>query len=227
MVARDDVRVRGDQQPGGVHAAGLEPVDLLEQHVEVDHDAVADHRGALGAEDAGRQQVEGVLLAGDHQGVAGVVAAGVAHRVVDAVTQLVGRLALALVAPLRTDDHDSRHCLPLFVRKARGNAERALATSLYRFGAQPGDDAGVRPAFTSRELRADGQRDEADRHWQGLPARTRSGTTALRFLCRRDCWARTAPGQPPSRAATLQGALGGCGRSLPRPRACPRSTAGR
>ena len=50
-------------QPGGVDAAGLERVDLLEQHREVDDDAVADDRGAAGAEDAAGQQVQGVLLA--------------------------------------------------------------------------------------------------------------------------------------------------------------------
>ena len=33
-----------DDEPRGVDAAGLEPVDLLEEHLEVDDDAVADDR---------------------------------------------------------------------------------------------------------------------------------------------------------------------------------------
>ena len=45
---------------------------------------------------------------GDHR-VPGVVAAGVAHDVVDPLTQQVGNLALALVAPLSADDDDSWH----------------------------------------------------------------------------------------------------------------------
>jgi hypothetical protein len=62
-------------QLGGVDAAGVERVDLLEQHAEVDDDAVADHRRTRRVEDAGRQQVQRVLLAPDDDGVAGVVAA--------------------------------------------------------------------------------------------------------------------------------------------------------
>ena len=84
-------------------------VDLLEQHAEVDDDAVADDRGAAGAEDAAGQQVQGVLLAVDDDGVAGVVAAVELHDVVDAAAQQVGRLALAFVAPLGSDQHDRRH----------------------------------------------------------------------------------------------------------------------
>ena len=109
VVARDDVGVRADHEPGGVDAAGLEPVDLLEQHGEVDDDAVADDGDAAGAEDAARQQVQGVLLAADDDGVAGVVAAVELHDVVDAAAEQVGGLALAFVAPLGADEHDRGH----------------------------------------------------------------------------------------------------------------------
>ena len=69
---------------------------------------------AFGRERAGRHQVQRVLLAvrGDHR-VAGVVAAGVAHDVVDPLAQQVGNLALALVAPLRADEHDRWHLFRL------------------------------------------------------------------------------------------------------------------
>jgi hypothetical protein len=98
VVLGDDVRVRADE-PGGVDAARFERVDLVEQHVEVDDDAVADHRDARG-EDAGGEQVQRVLLVADHDRVAGVVAAVELNDVVDTVAEQVGRLALALVAPL-------------------------------------------------------------------------------------------------------------------------------
>ena len=62
-----------------------------------------------GREDAGREQVQGVLLVADDDGVAGVVAALVADDVVDAAAEQVGGLALALVAPLGADEHDRGH----------------------------------------------------------------------------------------------------------------------
>ena len=59
------------------------------------------------------QQVQRVLLALavllDDDGVAGVVAAVELDDVVDAAAEQVGRLALALVTPLRSDEHDCRH----------------------------------------------------------------------------------------------------------------------
>ena len=109
VVGRDDVRVRADHQPRGVHAAGDQAVHLAEQHLEVDHHAVADHRHARGRQDPAGQQVQGELRIADHHGVPGVVAALVAHDVVGAPAEQVGRLALALVAPLGAHDHDRRH----------------------------------------------------------------------------------------------------------------------
>ena len=71
----------------GVDAAGLQPVDLLEQHGEVDDDAVADDRRTRRGEDAAREQVQRILLGGlpgpDDDGVTGVVAAVELDDVVD------------------------------------------------------------------------------------------------------------------------------------------------
>ena len=86
-----------------------ECLHLVEQHARIDHHAVADHGGAARGEDPRREQVQGVLLAVHHDRVAGVVAALVADHVVDGLTELVGRLAFAFVAPLGTDDHDCGH----------------------------------------------------------------------------------------------------------------------
>ena len=47
VVGGDDVRVGGDEEPRGVDPAGRQPLDLVEEHVEVDHHAVADHRHAV------------------------------------------------------------------------------------------------------------------------------------------------------------------------------------
>src|SRR5258708_38442288 len=60
-------------------------------------------------EDAGRQQVQGIALVADDDGVPRIVATLVADDVVDPVAEQVGGLALAFIAPLRADDHDGRH----------------------------------------------------------------------------------------------------------------------
>jgi len=109
VVGHDQVRVGGDEEAVAGHAARLQPVDLLEQDSRVDHDAVADDGSGLLRQHAGRQQVQGVAVLAYDDGMPGVVAALVSHHVVDVVTQQVGGLALALVAPLRAHDHDGRH----------------------------------------------------------------------------------------------------------------------
>jgi hypothetical protein len=114
VVGRDDVGIGAHDELGGVDPARLEPVDLAEEHLQVDDDTVADDRGAGRREDARGQQVQRVFLArpigllDDHR-VAGVVAAVELHDVVDATAQQIGRLPLALIAPLGTDEHDSGH----------------------------------------------------------------------------------------------------------------------
>jgi hypothetical protein len=61
-------------------------------------------RALVGVEDPGGDQVQGVALAVDDDGVAGVGPAVVADDDVVAVGQQVDDLALALVTPLESDD---------------------------------------------------------------------------------------------------------------------------
>ena len=90
-----------------------------------------DRRDARG-QDAGGQQVQRVLLVADDDGVAGVVAAVELDDVVDAAAEQVGRLALALVAPLGADDDDGGHGCPILwwmgphpgAPRSAGKAER-------------------------------------------------------------------------------------------------------
>ena len=49
------------------------------------------------------------LLVADDDGVAGVVAALIAHDVVDATPEQVGGLSFALIAPLGTEENDRWH----------------------------------------------------------------------------------------------------------------------
>src|SRR3546814_258420 len=115
VVLRDDVRVRAHAQPRDVDAAGAERLELVEQHLEVDDDPVADDRDDSGRQDARGQQVQRVLLVADDDGVAGVVPAVELDDPVGAITQEVGGFSLALVPPLDADDHDCGH-----VRSSRG-----------------------------------------------------------------------------------------------------------
>ena len=91
----------------------LERVDLGEQRREVDDDAVADHRDDVVVEDPARDQLQGVALAADHDGVAGVVPALVAHDVGVLLGQQVDDLGLALVTPLGADDDGDGHARPI------------------------------------------------------------------------------------------------------------------
>mmetsp|Transcript_20274 Transcript_20274/g.40475 ORF Transcript_20274/g.40475 Transcript_20274/m.40475 type:complete len:225 (+) Transcript_20274:1059-1733(+) len=91
----------------GVGHAGIrEPVDLREERREVDHHPVADHAGGERVQDARRDQVQLELPARRvHDGVPRVAPAGDAAAHVVALRQNVHQLPLALVAPLRAQDH--------------------------------------------------------------------------------------------------------------------------
>ncbi len=112
VVRHDQVGVATHHHAAGVDALGRQRVELGEEDAGVHHHAVADDRGDVGIEDAARDELEGEGHAVDHDGVAGVVAALVADDHVHVPGQEVGELALALVAPLRPDDHGCGHDAP-------------------------------------------------------------------------------------------------------------------
>jgi hypothetical protein len=104
----DQVRVARDPQRRGGDAAGLEPVDLLQQHLRVDDAAGAEH-ARLAGEDPGGKVAELERLAVDDDRVPGVRPALVAADDVAVLREQVDDLALPLVAPLRADDHGRGH----------------------------------------------------------------------------------------------------------------------
>ena len=105
VVRHDDMRVAADLEILGGDAVGLEHVDLLKDNLGVDDAAVTDHRHVVGIHDAGGHLVQAVLLAVDDDGVAGVVAARVAHDGIEVAGDQVADLTLALIAPLGTDQN--------------------------------------------------------------------------------------------------------------------------
>jgi hypothetical protein len=99
----------GQLQASTIDARGLQSIDLGEQHHRVDDDAVSDHGDDVLVEDPGRKKLEGESFAADHDRVARVVAALVAHDEVHLFGQDIGELALALVAPLGPNDDGGGH----------------------------------------------------------------------------------------------------------------------
>ena len=108
----DEVGAAGDAQPVARDATGTERVDLGEQRGQVDHHAVGDDGDDVVVQDAARRQLQGVALATDDDGVAGVVPTLVAHHVAVLLGQQVDDLGLAFVAPLSPDDDGDRHGPP-------------------------------------------------------------------------------------------------------------------
>ena len=112
VVGHDDVRVAGDLEGVAGDALALEDVDLGEEDLGVDDAAVADHRVGALVHDAGGDLVKRQLVTVGDDGVSGIGAAGVAADDVEVAGDEVGDLALALVAPLSSHEHCSRHSHP-------------------------------------------------------------------------------------------------------------------
>src|SRR5699024_3544474 len=109
VVGGDHVRGGGHEQAGGIHPAGVQPVDLLKQHFEVDDDAVSYHGGATGREDPGGKHVQFILLLADDAAVVAVLPAAELHHIVVARCELVGGSTFAFVAPLGAQHDYSWH----------------------------------------------------------------------------------------------------------------------
>ena len=118
VVRHDHVRAAADPHARDVDAARHEHVELVDQRHRVDHDAVADDRRDVRVEHARRREPELEHLVAADDRVAGVVAALVAHDHRGLLRQEIGRLALALVAPLQADDHGCGHQAPSPNKKA-------------------------------------------------------------------------------------------------------------
>ena len=113
----DQVRVAGEEDEAGRDvAAALEVVELVDHDARVDDAAGADRR-RLARDDARRDLPDLVRLAVDDDRVPCVRPTLVAADEVGVLGEQVDDLALALVAPLRTNDHGGRHvchsCTPV------------------------------------------------------------------------------------------------------------------
>ena len=109
MVVGDDVSVRAHTQLRGVDAARVQGVELCKENGDVDNHTVGDHGGHAGGQNTGGEQVEGILLIANNDGVAGVVSAVELHNVIDTFSKKVGSFTLTFVAPLGTNQNDCWH----------------------------------------------------------------------------------------------------------------------
>ena len=103
------MRVGGDAQARAVDAARGDVLEFLEEHVQVDDDAVADDGSDAFGEDSGGQEVQRVLFAVNNDGVSGVVSSVELHDEVGVLAELVSGLAFAFVAPLGAEHDDGGH----------------------------------------------------------------------------------------------------------------------
>jgi len=97
---------RQDDPSVDVDALGDELVHLPHQPGGVDHHPRPEIALGPGVDDPRGHQVEGEVAVGVADGVAGVVAAVVADDGGETAGEQIHDLALALVAPLTTDDHE-------------------------------------------------------------------------------------------------------------------------
>ena len=162
VVVEDQWAIAADHETRRrVESGDRELVDLGEQRLRREHDAVADVAGHVRPQDARGDRPQDGLLAVDHQRVTGVVAALEAHHAVGLLGQPVDDLALAFVAPLGTDDddvlcHDDVLAMSAAPRRpsrrrggeSRGRSRARRARHHPRAGARP-----LRPAHAARARR--------------------------------------------------------------------------
>src|SRR6266404_3100134 len=108
MVGKNNLRaVRDEKVAIHFHAGSAQGSDFLQEGQRINHHAVADDAGALGPQNASGHELQDELFPVDDDGVSGVMAAGIARHHRKSLSEHVDNLALALIAPLRSDDDRS------------------------------------------------------------------------------------------------------------------------
>ncbi len=111
VVGQDDVSAIGEKEArADVNAEREQLVHLGEQGHGIEDDAVADNGDAVGAEGSAGNELEHEALAVNDDGVAGVVAAGIAGNDGKVSAKNVNDLALAFIAPLGAENDCSVGC---------------------------------------------------------------------------------------------------------------------
>src|SRR5206468_10795850 len=105
VIRQNQVRLVADDDPiADVDAVPRQLVDLGEQRLRIDHDAVADDARDAAMQNARRNQTQDELRAVDVDGVAGVVAALKPRDEREVRREQVDDLSFSLITPLRSKD---------------------------------------------------------------------------------------------------------------------------
>src|ERR1700687_6175180 len=108
MVGKNDLRaVRDEKVAVHFHAGSAQGSDFLQEGQRINHHAIANDAGALGPQNAAGHELQDELFPVDDDGVSGIVAAGIASHHRKSLGEHVDNLALALIAPLRSDNDRS------------------------------------------------------------------------------------------------------------------------
>src|ERR1700675_2720533 len=108
MVGKNDLRgVRHEKIAVPFYAGSAQRSEFLQEGQWINHHAIADDAGALGPQNAAGYELQDELFPVDDDGVSGIVAPGVPGHDRKRLSEHVDNLALALVAPLGSDDDRS------------------------------------------------------------------------------------------------------------------------
>ena len=106
MIREDDLGAVGDEEVAiELNAVGFDARGFGEEGDGIENDAVADDSLAAFAEDTAGDELEDKFFAGDDDGVAGVVASGIARDTGEMVTEYVDDFAFTFIAPLGTENN--------------------------------------------------------------------------------------------------------------------------
>ncbi len=134
MIRHDQMRARRDPQPPvHVHARPVQHFDLFDQDRRVHDHAAADQADSVPRKNPRRREMnlERPKLVDDR--MPGVIPAVEARHIIRALRQKIHRLALALVAPLRTDHCDHAHCSSMSLRVRRAKQPSVIKRLLRRY----------------------------------------------------------------------------------------------
>src|SRR6185312_6061267 len=101
VIGKNHLRPIGDEKPAAhIEARLLQPIDFFQERYGIEHDSVADHAAARLPQHATRDELQNKLLAGNDDGVSGIMSAGIARDHIKIFREHIHDLAFTLVAPL-------------------------------------------------------------------------------------------------------------------------------
>ncbi len=110
MVLNHQVGTVTNKQPvAEINAALFQILKFFGQTERIDHQTVADYALHAGAENAGRCQMQDILLVADFHRMTGVIAALITDDPVRVCGQNVNDFAFTFIAPLSADQNCIRH----------------------------------------------------------------------------------------------------------------------